>query len=162
MALENILLIITGTLTALLAGFFYAFTVAVNGGLGRLKDREYIRAMQSINIVVVNPSFLLSLMGPVVLLPLVTFLYGGEWGSPRFTLLAAASILHVSSFAITMSKNVPMNNKLATLDTDSASDKEIAAARKLFQMPWNRLNTLRMWTSIAATALVFAAFLVKV
>jgi uncharacterized membrane protein len=157
---ETTLLIITGTLTALLAGFFYAFTVAVNGGLHRLKDAEYVRAMQFINIAVKNPLFFLSFMGPVLLLPLVTFLYGGEWGSPRFMLLLAASLLHIfGSVGVTITGNVPLNDRLARLDTSRASDKEIAAARVHYQMPWNRLNTIRMWTSIAATVLVFAAFL---
>ena len=57
MKLEDILLIIAGTLVALIAGLFFGFSVAVNRGLHRLKDSEYLAAMQSINEVIQNPLF---------------------------------------------------------------------------------------------------------
>lgn len=40
MTLENIVLVIAGTLTSLLAGLFFGYEVSVNWGLGRLKDSE--------------------------------------------------------------------------------------------------------------------------
>lgn len=157
--MQDILLVTTGVLTALLAGVFFGFAVAVNGGLGRLKDGEYVRAMQNINNVIQNPLFMLSFMGPILLLPLVTF-FARDGESARFMLLLIASILYiVGSFGITVGGNVPLNDKLAKVATQSASDQEIALARKQYEKPWNNLHAIRTLTSVAATALIFAACL---
>ena len=70
MVFENIILILAGSLTALVTGLFYGYLVSVNGGLHRLNDSEYVKAMQSINAVIQNPLFFVSFIGPVILLPL--------------------------------------------------------------------------------------------
>ena len=41
--------------SALMAGTFFAFSTFVMGALGRLRPPAGIAAMQSINIVVINP-----------------------------------------------------------------------------------------------------------
>ena len=48
---------------ALVAGIFYAFSTFVMQALGRLAPREGIAAMQSINVVVINPLFFLAFFG---------------------------------------------------------------------------------------------------
>ncbi len=155
--LENILLVITGSLTGLLAGVFFGYAVSVNWGLHRLQDIEYVRAMQSINVVILNPLFFLSFLGPVVLLPTVTFLSRGS-DSGRFELLLAASLLYILfSFVLTVRGNVPLNNQLAAFDSSTASDKQIADARAHYEGPWNRLHAIRTVASLAAMALIFVA-----
>jgi uncharacterized membrane protein len=156
---ENILLVITGTLVALVAGLFFGFSVAVNPGLARIKDSEYLAAMQSINRAILNPVFLLSFSAPVLLLPLITFLSWGD--STRFTLLAIASVLYIfGTFGITMRGNVPLNNQLDKFDLKHASAKAITDIRRIFEKPWNRLHTIRTFYVIAATVLLFVACLV--
>lgn len=151
--METALLIITGTLTTLLAGVFFGYAVSVNPGLHRLKDSEYVRAMQSINIVIQNPLFFLSFMGPLILLPWVTFLAHGE---ATFGWLLAATITYVvGSFGVTVAGNVPLNEKLARADVSQAT-----AARAAFEKPWNALHAIRTLASIAATVLFFAALTV--
>ena len=156
MTLETLLLVVAGTLTSLLAGLFFSFSVAINGGLSVLKDSEYVRAMQSINRVILNPVFLLTFMGPVVLLPLVAFVHLAN--ATQFTLLAlAAAVYIVGSFGVTVVSNVPLNDKLEAFKTEGASDQTITAARTQFEKPWNRLHTVRTLAAIIATILVFAA-----
>jgi uncharacterized membrane protein len=158
MTIETILLITTGTLVALLAGVFFGYAVSVNWGLHRLKDSEYVRAMQSINIVIQNPLFFLSFMGPLVLLPVVTFMFKE---SPAFGLLLAATIVYiVGSFGLTVAGNVPLNEKLARFNVAGVSEAQVAAARAQFEKPWNMLHAIRTVASIAATVLLFAACLV--
>jgi uncharacterized membrane protein len=154
--LETILLIITGTLVALVAGLFFGFSVAVNPGLARVKDSEYLAVMQSINRAILNPIFLLSFSGPVLFLPVVTFL---SWGDTnQFTLLTLASILYIiGTFGLTMQGNVPLNNKLDKFDLHHASAKAMEEMRTTFEGPWNRLHTIRTIASIAATVLLFIA-----
>lgn len=153
--MQDILIITTGVLTALLAGVFFGFSVAVNGGLARLKDVEYIRAMQSINKVIINPLFMLSFMGPVLLLPIATWMTRGE---PAFMLLLSASILYViGTFGITSGGNVPLNDALAKVDTTTVDQSVLADARQRYEKPWNRLHTLRTICAVAATILLFIA-----
>jgi uncharacterized membrane protein len=154
---ELIVLVMAGTLTALLAGLFFAFSVAINDGLARLSDGEYVRAMQSINRVILNPVFYLTFMGPVLLLPTAMVL---QWGRPSAIALALAAAMYIfGTFGLTMRGNVPLNNVLDAVDTARASDREMSAARSQFERPWNRLHTIRTGAAITATILVFVACL---
>ena len=157
MVFENIILVLAGTLTALVTGLYFGFSVSVNRGLQRLNDSEYIKAVQSINAVIQNPIFMVSFIGPVLLLPLATLLQK-DTNSMQFALLLASSVLYIAgSFALTMVGNVPLNQRLAMFDVTNASGNEIAQAREGFEKPWNRLHTIRTIASIAATVLIFAA-----
>ena len=71
----KIVVFITVLLTALITGFFYAYSCSVNGGLKRLPDQEYLRAMQSINKAVLNPLFFMSFFGTLVMLPLTIWMW---------------------------------------------------------------------------------------
>jgi uncharacterized membrane protein len=92
--MNNIILIITATSTALIAGLFYAYSCSVNIGLGRLPDREYIAAMQNINSAILNPLFFLSFMGTLVLLPISAWINYEQSLSGRFLLLLIAAVLY--------------------------------------------------------------------
>ena len=159
MVFENLILVLAGTLTALVTGLFYGYSVSVNGGLHRLNDSEYIKAMQSINAVIQNPLFFVSFIGPVILLPLAAFLQRDS-NSMQFALLLAASVIYIAgSFGLTMVGNVPLNVRLAKFDANKGSGNEIVQARAGFEKPWNRLHAIRTIASIAATVLIFVAIL---
>jgi uncharacterized membrane protein len=144
MIFENIILVLAGTLTALVTGLFYGYSVSVNGGLHRLNDSEYVKDMQSIN---------------AVMLPLAAFLQR-DTNSMQFALLLGSSTLYVAgSLGLTMVGNVPLNVRLAKFDASKASGNEIAQARAGFEKPWNRLHAIRTIASIAATVLIFVAIL---
>lgn len=155
--MQDILLITAGVLTALLTGVFFGFMVAVNPGLHRLKDSEYIKAMQSINTVIINPWFMLSFMGPVLLLPVLAFMTRGE---AMFTPIIVAAALYIFGvFGITSGGNVPLNDKLAKVAADQAPSSELAAARAAYEKPWNQLHALRTILAIVATVCIFVAVL---
>ena len=157
MIFESIILVLAGILTALVTGLYFGYSVSVNGGLHRLNDSEYVKAMQSINVVIQNPIFFVSFIGPLLLLPLATFLQR-DANSIKFPLLLASSVLYIAgSFGLTMVANVPINQRLAKLDVTNASGNEIAQARAGFEKPWNRLHTIRTLASIAATVPIFVA-----
>jgi uncharacterized membrane protein len=159
MVFENIILVLAGSLTALVTGLFYGYSVSVNGGLHRLNDSEYIKAMQSINAVIQNPIFFVSFIGPIILLPLAAFLHR-DANSMQFALLLASSTLYIAgSFGLTIVGNVPLNERLAKFNASKSSGNEIAQARAGFERPWNRLHAIRTIASIAATVLIFVAIL---
>lgn len=157
--MEIVLLVITLLLTSLLAGVFFAFSVAVNGGLARLEDRQYLLAMKHINKVILNPLFMVTFMGPVVLLPLVMFLYGGI-GTLSFWLYGIATVAYIGTFLITAAGNVPLNDRLEKFSVDDADRTQIASMRATYEGPWNRLHTVRTVLAImSVTVFAFAMLL---
>ena len=121
MVFENIILVLAGTLTALVSELYFGYSVSINGGLHHLSDFEYVKAIQSINAVIQNPLFFASFIGPLILLPLATFLHRDS-NSMQFTLLLASSILYIAgSFGLTVVGNVLLNQRLAKFDVNKAS-----------------------------------------
>lgn len=155
--MEASLLIITTVLVSLLAGIFLAYVVSVNGALHKLTDREYVRAMQQINIVIQNGLFFLAFMGPVPLLPIITYMSRDATNPLQFPLLLAASVIYIGgSFILTIVGNVPYNERLARVNVDGGSS-EVAAARAQFEKPWNAMHAVRTIASIAAAVLLVVA-----
>lgn len=153
--MEVSLLIITTILTALVAGLFYGYSVSVNGALGRLRDGEYIRAVQQITIVIQNPLFFLIFMGPLVLLPIVTFLSWDANDPLQFYLLLASTLVYISgSFILTIAGNLPYSERLGKLDVARASIAELATARLGYEKPWNAMHTVRTIASVASATLL--------
>jgi uncharacterized membrane protein len=153
LTMANTILIITATLTALIAGLFYAYSCSVNLGLGRLADREYLAAMQSINKAILNPLFFASFMGTLLMLPLSTYLHYRQVQDTRFMLLLVATIIYAAgTFGVTIFGNVPLNNVLDKFNIIKASATEISAQREMFEKPWLLLHNIR--TVAAAISLI--------
>lgn len=151
--MEIVTLTITVLLASLSTGVFFGYATSVNGALGKLKDRDYIRAMQHINVVIQNPLFLSVFLLPLAFLPFVTFAYGGDFSSLRFMLFAAATLFYaLGMFGVTMTGNVPLNDRLAKVDTYHAADKELAAVRSTYAKRWNRLHAIRTISGIFSVA----------
>lgn len=137
--------------SGLIAGVFYAFSTFVMGALARLVPPEGIRAMQSINVVVLNPWFLgvfLGMTAPCVVLALAALI---DWSMPRSAYLLGGAVLYVvGCVGVTMALNVPLNNALAAAKPDSADG---AAVWKRYVSDWTMWNHVRTAASFAASAL---------
>jgi uncharacterized membrane protein len=156
MKMITILLIITATVTALIAGLFYAYSCSVVLGLGKLSDAEYLKSMQSINREILNPVFFLSFMGTAFLLPISTFFYRGQ--NPVFLLLLLATLAYlIGVFAVTMFGNVPLNDQLAQFDIANSSAEAIKEMRSKFEDRWNFLNNIRTFFSVITIILTICA-----
>jgi uncharacterized membrane protein len=158
--MTNLILIITATLTALSAGLFYAYSCSVNPGLGKLSDREYINAMNSINVAILNPVFFASFMGTQVFLPLSAYLNYAPGFNTRFILLLIAALVYaIGVFGVTMFGNVPLNDALASFNTTTASAKEITDHRAMFEDSWNFLHNIRTIANVISLILVIVSCL---
>ena len=147
---QNVMLICTIVLSGLVAGLLYAYACSVNPGLHKLSDKEYLSAMQSINIAIQNPVFFISFMGSLILFPIAAFqLRSGQQAAFNYILIAM--ILYVAGvFGVTMFANVPLNNRLADFNIAAASQNELAAMRAIFEKPWNMYHLIRTIASVAA------------
>jgi len=156
----HLLLIITATSTALMAGLFFAWSVSVMPGIALLPDAAYIAAMQAMNTAILNPVFFAAFFGTLGLLPLSTWLQYSQPLSPRFWLLLSATILYAAGvFGVTFFGNVPLNDTLGAFPLQSATAGEIAALRIGFEGPWNNLNNIRTIASTLSILLVIIACL---
>lgn len=134
----------------LMAGVFFIFSVAVMGALARLPPPTGISAMQSINAVILSPTFLATFVGTAalsaVLLVAAFFLWSG--GGSLYAI--AGSLLYiVCSLGVTMLFNVPLNEALAATDAESA---EGAALWSRYLSVWTAWNHVRTVGCLAATA----------
>ena len=154
----QIALVLATFLCSLVAGFLFAFAVVVMPGIGSLNDREYLRAFQEMDRVIQNnqPIFILVWVGSVV--SLVTSLvlgFGQLEGVGRLlTIFAAlANLLFVQLPTVTT--NIPLNNKLQTLDVNAMNEAAQHAARKDFESRWNLWNSIRtVFASLASVLLI--------
>lgn len=159
----KITLFITAFLLALVAGLFYAYTISVNLGLGRLSDAEYLRAMQSINRAILNPWFFASFIGSLLMLPFSTWVSFKVNGyDPSFYLLLTAAILYVVGvFGVTVFGNVPLNEALDKFDISTGTLQEIKNRRMMFEIPWNKMNLIRTLATVLSLAALLAAIIKK-
>ncbi len=127
--------------------------------LARAPSHEGIAAMQSINVVVLNPSFLGAFLGTTVISVLIVALAVKGWGTPSGTLFLAGALLYiVGTFLITGLGNVPLNDQLATL---SASDPEAISVWEHYLDRWTLLNTIRTVAAAAATLMFTFGLLLR-
>ena len=138
--------------SALVGGVFFAFSSFVMGALARLPAAQGIAAMQSINVVVLNRSFLGVFIGTSILSLVVIGVAAFEWGSPAAPWYLAGALAYlVGTFIVTGVGNVPLNDRLAAV---LAPDAEAIPVWEHYLERWTRLNTLRTG-SAGAAALMF-------
>lgn len=156
--ISGILLVITATLTALMAGLFYAWSCSVMPGFKRLSEREFVSAMQATNRAIQNPVFFIAFFGAPLLLIISTALHYGE--PNRFWVLLAAAVIYlVGNFGVTIFGNVPLNNTLDRFNLEAATEEETAQQRANFERRWNNLNTIRAVSSTISLVLLVIACL---
>ena len=130
--------------SGLVAGIFFGFSSFVMRALGRLSAGNGIAAMQSINIVVINPIFMLAFMGTgVICLVLSIGAYSWWIGMQGRGLIAIAGILYVfGCIGVTMRCNVPLNNALAAAQPESPQAAELWTRYLRDWTFWNHVRTL--------------------
>jgi uncharacterized membrane protein len=153
---------ITFTLTLLAAlgsglvgGVFFGFSGFVMKALARLRPAHGIAAMQSINVVAVTPPLMIALFGTA--LACVTLVVSSlpKWREPVAMLrLAGGGLYLVGAVLVTIVRNVPMNNTLASVDPEST---EGATQWARYVPGWTAWNTVRTVAAIAAAAMLSLA-----
>ena len=142
----ELILILATLLCALIAGFVFAFATVVMPGIGKLGDREYIRAFQVIDGVIQagQPVFGLVWLGSAAALLISAVMSIVQLdGMARVVVVAAASVYAFGVQLPTFKINVPMNNKLQSLDVDAMDEAALASARSDFEDRWLKWNTIR-------------------
>jgi len=132
---------------ALVGGIFFAFSSFVMRSLARLPAPEGITAMQSINVVVINPLFLGAFLGTGVLSLVMAGLAVAHWdAAPAAPFLCGAILYVAGTVLVTLRGNVPLNDRLAAV---AATDPAARGIWAHYLVRWTRWNHVR---TLAATA----------
>ncbi|SFE02454.1 Uncharacterized membrane protein [Actinacidiphila alni] len=147
--IRSLVLLAATLATGLMAGLYFAFSVAVMPGLGASDDRTLIEAMQRINVAILNGWFSLAFGGALVLGGVAAALHWRGDGRAALPWIIAGVVLYAASLIVTMGFNVPLNDKLAAAG-DPSKIHDPAAVREQFQSAWLRWNVARVLTTTAA------------
>lgn len=141
--------------SGLIAGAFFAFSTFVMGALGKLPAAHGIAAMQSINVVVINPWFLGVFMGTAAACALLVAAALLTWQEPGAILLLAGALLYFAgTFLVTMFFNVPLNDALAGVAPDSSDGASLWSG---YLSTWTNWNHVRTIAALAASAVLTLA-----
>ncbi|NEQ47429.1 MAG: DUF1772 domain-containing protein [Leptolyngbya sp. SIOISBB] len=141
--------------SALTAGIFFAFSTFVMQALGQQTAAAGIAAMQSINITVINPWFMLVFFGPGVaglVLTLTTFRQLDQPGALYW--LAGTVFYIIGTIGVTIAGNIPLNDALAVVNPDSAAGATLWATYLTDWTFWNHVRTVA--AAIAAVLFTLA------
>ena len=146
MNLLEILVLFCAIGSGLIAGVFFAFSTSVMSALGKIDPAQGMLAMQTINIVIINPLFLGAFMGTAAACAAV--LIANWMGALDSSWTVAGAALYLAgSFLVTMIFNVPRNNRLAPLNP--AAPESLRVWRD-YLVTWTRWNHVRTIASLAA------------
>jgi uncharacterized membrane protein len=143
--------LVAATITVgLVAGVFALYTHTIMPGLRRTDDRTFVAAFQSIDRAIINPWFMASFFGGLVLTGLAVALHLGADQRPVLPWVAVAFVLYLAAVVITLAVNVPRNDAIKGAgDPDRIGD--LAAVRQRFdEASWAAWNLARTLTSTAA------------
>ena len=141
--------------TGLAAGVFGLYQHTVMRGLARTDDRTFVGAFQAMDRAIINPWFMTSFLGALLLTAAAAFLNPGKaW-------IIAAFVLSLAVVIITLAINVPLNDALkAAGDPDRITD--LAAVRARFgEARWSAWNLVRTIASTAAFGFLCWALVVR-
>ncbi|WP_328989858.1 DUF1772 domain-containing protein [Kribbella sp. NBC_01245] len=140
---------------ALNAGLFFAFDTTVMKALRDQPAPQGIATMNSINVHILNPVFLLVFTGSAIscVAVLVTAPFDGLGGTAWR--VAGAIVFLIGTSVVTGAVNVPMNNALAAVDAASAEGAAYWQTYLSRWVPWNHVRTV---SSLAAVILMALGF----
>jgi uncharacterized membrane protein len=142
------LYLVAALATALMAGFFWSFSVLVMDGLQLLPPLEAMRAMQAINASVRNAWFGLGFFGTPILclLVLLALVLPASRGAGGLVAASGAALYIALAVVVTFARNIPLNETLAVATS--------AEQWNAFLDPWVFWNHVRTVSSLAAACLL--------
>ena len=153
--MSTFLLIIGLVLTGLMAGVYFAFSIAVTPGLGRTDAKAYVTSTQRINESILNPVFLTTFLLAFAAPAVAVFLHLGDEGRARLPWIIAGALLYGATIVTTGALNIPLNNQIAA--AGDVTSESAPAVRAAFHDRWLRYNNVRTVLAVAAVIMLAVA-----
>ena len=139
--LPTFLIAATAIACAAVGGVFLAFSSFVMRALTRIPPEQGIAAMQSINIVVINPVFMTALFGTGVACAAWALYAVMQWHGAASACLIGGSLSYLlGTIVVTMVCNVPLNGALAAMNPASSNAASSWAEYARQWTAWNHVH----------------------
>jgi uncharacterized membrane protein len=128
-----------------MAGVFGLYTHTIMPGLRRTDDRTFVGAFQAMDRAIINPWFMASFLGALVLSGLAAVLHLGADSRSVLPWTVTAFALYLVVVVITLTVNVPRNDAMKAAGTPERI-RDLAGVRARFGetgcAAWNLVRTL--------------------
>jgi uncharacterized membrane protein len=150
-----ILTSIAALFSAAAGGMMYVFSTFVMRGLDRTGPVDAITAMRGINAEAnSNPVFLLGYFGATILALVVGVIAVIQLQQPGSWWVLVGAVLAILAAVITMVFNVPLNNRLDTVNPVGLSAADATREWQVYFSTWTAWNHVRTVTSFVGAALL--------
>lgn len=154
--LQFVLTLLAAIGSGIMSGLFFVFSNFAMKAFASLPRGQGAAAMQQINIMIINPLFVILFMGTAVCSFAVAALALLDWQRlGTIWLLIGAGLYLGGCIVITGARNVPLNNQLAAI---SADDPNIESEWQYYLakwLPWNHVRSVT--TALATIAFIMAS-----
>jgi uncharacterized membrane protein len=135
--------------SGLMAGLFFAFSVAVMPALRRLEPSSGLAAMQAINRAILNPLFMVVFVGTALVAAALAVSTLWTWDDGGAALRLAGGICYlIGAFGLTAAYHVPRNNAIDTLDPTNETSAAKWSTYLAEWVPWNHVRALASTASL--------------
>ena len=150
----EVVMLTSVVLNGMAAGIMFIFTNTIMPSLATLDTDIGINIMNEINIVIVNPAFLIAFFGGLISAYPARVMWKNpeEFSKPaRYYALATTLVFFFGNFIVTSAQNVPRNNALLAVDPES--DDGASYWENQFLKGWVAWNTVRCVFSVISAVL---------
>jgi uncharacterized membrane protein len=140
--------------SAAVAGLLFAFSTFVMKALAQQGPENGMRTMQSINILILNPLFLILFFGTALTLAILGVVAFFNLQAPGMSYLLIGSLLYiVLVIGTTIALNVPLNNALSERNPENAESVMYWEQYLTDWVKWNHLRTISAFLASASLML---------
>lgn len=148
MTLRTVVLLVATILSGLAAGVFALYAHTIMPGLKTTSDRTFVAAFQAIDRAIINPWFMGTFFGALVLTGAAV---ATNLGRPALGWVIAALALYLVVVVITLAVNVPLNDAIKAAGDPASID--VGRVRDEFhEGRWAAWNLVRVAANLAAFA----------
>ena len=140
--------------SALLSGLLFVFSNFAMRAFSRIPATSGVAAMQSINAAIMNPGFFVVFAGTA--LGSLAALVGAvmHWQHAAAGWVAAGAVtLMLGLYVVTARVNVPLNNRLDTVDAEGSEAEEAWRDYVARWQPWNHVRVVACFVSAGCYAM---------
>jgi len=141
----------------LMAGVFGVFTHTIMPGVRHPDDRTFVGAFQAIDKAIINPWFMATFFGALILTGLAAALHLSGDKRNALPWIGAAFVLYLIAVIITMAVNVPLNDAIKAAGNPARIGDLPAVRYRFSEAKWSAWNLIRTLTSTAAFGCLIGA-----
>lgn len=129
--------------SGIIAGVYFAFSGFIMQAFDKIEVSQSIAAMNSINKTILRSFFMPLFFGSSIISVLLIIVSFAHWGEAGAELMLMAGVIYfVGMFACTVLFNVPLNNLLAQLNSESVNAQQVWSHYLKTWTNWNHLRTV--------------------